>query len=99
MNKIKIMLSAVAVIAIVGGSLAFKASKFSRANVYCSTFGQQQNLCDKVNFTTDNEISSSDNPCSGGLFYTASDCPSTTVFTTVSDGGAHTVQKVKSQAE
>ena len=36
MKKAKIMLSAIAVFAIVGGALAFKAQKFGAANIYCA---------------------------------------------------------------
>jgi hypothetical protein len=37
MKKAKIMLLAIAVIATVGGALAFKAKKFADKNVYCAT--------------------------------------------------------------
>jgi len=38
MKRVKIMLSAIAVLAVVGGALAFKAQKFAHKNVFCSTF-------------------------------------------------------------
>jgi hypothetical protein len=37
MKKAKIMLSAIAIFAVVGGALAFKAAKFNSKHVYCST--------------------------------------------------------------
>lgn len=36
MKKAKIMLTAIAVFAVIGGALAFKAAKFGSKHVYCS---------------------------------------------------------------
>jgi len=49
MKKAKIMLSAIAVLALVGGALAFKAAKTSRFSYYvCNTAGQL-NQCQLTN--------------------------------------------------
>ena len=98
MNKVKFMLSAVAVIAIVGGALAFKASKQGNANVFCNTFGSPR-PCQKVLFTTDNSTSPSDNPCSGGVYFTQSDCQSPAITTNDEDPGTLTIQPVKAVTE
>ena len=85
MKKIKIMLSAVVVLAAVGGALAFKATKFSNANVYCSTF-QGSKPCKKQTpsyQTTQPTGQSAINfdPCgSDPNYYTESAC--NTTFTT-----------------
>jgi len=84
------MLTAIAVLAVVGGALAFKAKTFSDANVYCSTFASP-NTCQKVLFTTTTSGTTED-PCTGDFFYKAATCPITTSFTTVGTGAI----KVKS---
>ncbi len=95
MNKVKFMLSAIAVTAIVGGALAFKASKLPLANVYCSI----DQVCTKVKFTTDNNVTQTANPCNGDYFYTTTTCPITTSFTTVDDPTPVPVRKVKAVIE
>jgi hypothetical protein len=46
MKKAKIMLSAIAVLAIVGGTLAFKASSFAPTKLYtCTTVNAQPSTC------------------------------------------------------
>lgn len=64
MKKVKIMLTAITVFAVVGGALAFKAAKFTAANVYCSTFASP-NTCQKQTpsfQTTVNGVAQND-PC------------------------------------
>ena len=51
MKRAKIMLIAIAVVATVGGALAFKAQKFSLQNIYCL---KASGICTQVAFKTTN---------------------------------------------
>lgn len=80
MKKAKIMLTSIAVLAVVGGALAFKVK--ADANVYCKISG----VCTKVAYTTQgyNQIprpATTTNPCPDeDFFYTDPACPVTTSF-------------------
>src|SRR5688572_22485127 len=53
MKRAKIMLIAIAVIATVGGALAFKAQKFADKNVYCATLDLVGNIyCTLTDYKT-----------------------------------------------
>jgi hypothetical protein len=70
MKKVKMLLSAAAVIAIVSSALAFKVHD---ANVYCPD-PSNENFCTRqVNFqTTANDLGSTTDPCgNGGTFETS----------------------------
>jgi hypothetical protein len=55
MKRVKIMLSAITVLAVVGGALAFKAQRFSPSAVFCSALDEQgQRICDFAGFQTVN---------------------------------------------
>lgn len=87
MKKVRIMLTAITVFAIVGGALAFKAKKFVTPNVYCSTFtGPTCQLASPNLQTTIVAGAPARNPCSGGFYFTTNTCPITTSFTTVGTG-------------
>lgn len=88
MKRAKIMLLAIAIIAGVGGALAFKAQKFSKKNIYCST--NVGSRCVTVTFQTTpiDDVIPVTTPCStyhelvGGngtpsttQYYTTSTCP------------------------
>lgn len=74
MKRVKIMLTSVAVLAVVGGALAFKANKFIAANVYCSTF-QQGCLKQTPSYqTTQNGSAIAFEPCGANSFYTEAGC-------------------------
>lgn len=51
MKRIKIMLTAITVLAIVGGALAFKAQKFSMKRI-CSGDGPEKENCQNLTSTT-----------------------------------------------
>lgn len=85
MKRAKIMLTAIVVLAGVGGALAFKAQKFSQANIYCKFAGDQ--TCKKVNYTTQFvfDALSTTNPCKGAettSTYTTSLCGTPLATTT-----------------
>lgn len=65
MKKAKLMLTAIAVLAVVGGALAFKAKTFGQGNVFCKfTDG-----CALVDYTT-GQVSgaeTTDNPCAAAI--------------------------------
>jgi hypothetical protein len=72
MKRIKIMLSAIAVLAIVGGAFAFKAQKFTATAVYCSALDAQQNpTCTLPGFQRANNglTPTSTIPCGAGVQY------------------------------
>jgi len=51
MKRGKIMLIAIAVVATVGGALAFKAQRFAHKNIYCATINAQgQITCSSTDF-------------------------------------------------
>jgi type II secretory pathway pseudopilin PulG len=55
MKRAKIMLLAIAVVATVGGALAFKAQRFIDKNVYCATKNAQNVIyCTSTSFKTTN---------------------------------------------
>ena len=55
MKKTKIMLIAIAVVATVGGALAFKAQRIIHKNVFCAKLNpQQQIVCSTTDFKTTN---------------------------------------------
>jgi hypothetical protein len=92
MKKARIMLSVVAVIAIVGTALAFKVAKFDDANIFCSTF-TSGDACQKVLFKVTTGVNESNNPCgSNQEFFEESGCE--TSYTTVAGSGA-IVTKIK----
>jgi len=88
MKKAKIMLSAIAVIAVVGGTVAFKVK--SSANVWCKEkIGTPQVTCTIKDYTTQFVIGAdfTNNPCpEEAVFYTENLCntihPETTVYVT-----------------
>lgn len=73
MKKAKIMLTAIAVIAVIGGILAFKAKSF--ANVYCK-FPGGAITCQKVAYTTAFRLGiTTTDPCiHEDAFYTEDTC-------------------------
>jgi len=73
MKRAKIMLSAIAVLAVVGGALAFTAK--TQANVFCKFPGQTP-LCQKVLYATNvSGINTTTDPCPNeGVFYTENKC-------------------------
>lgn len=83
MKKVKIMLTAIIVLAVVGGTLAFKAQKFTKS-IYCTT--STDSFCRNLVNATINEIDGqgvlsdpwrcTDAANSGDVV-----CPETTVFT------------------
>ena len=86
MKKVKVMLAFVAVFATVGAALAFKASKFNDANIYCSTF-TSGDACQKVLFKTTTGANVSEDPCGESQeFFKEAAC--NTSYTTVAGGGA-----------
>lgn len=81
MKKAKIMLTAICVLAVVGGALAFKAK--SRANVYCLI--PETGICYQVAFTTLKPFLpgiSTINPCPDQtVFYSGNNCATTYIET------------------
>lgn len=85
MKKVKIMLTAITVFAVVSGALAFKAQRFGLKNVYCRV----SSACEIKEFqTTDNGQASVTNPCGGTIttYYTTnignSNCSNSSFKTT-----------------
>jgi hypothetical protein len=79
MKKAKLVLSAIAVFAVIGGAFAFKAS-FAQKNVWCKTSGSclitSYRTLPIAGAVTTNQ------PCAGtNVFYTASNCPATVAGT------------------
>jgi uncharacterized protein YxeA len=77
MKKAKIMLTSIAVLAVVGGALAFKATKFGQGNVFCK-FAQSPN-CRLTDYTTDFYAgqATTTNPCTASgqtVYYTENAC-------------------------
>lgn len=81
MKRAKIMLLAIAVIATVGGVLAFKAQKFGSANVYCTSTCP---AASKVLFTTGfiQAAATTTEPCGNAPFYTSAPGVACTTITT-----------------
>ncbi|WP_205514599.1 hypothetical protein [Longitalea arenae] len=83
MKKVKIMLTAVTIVAAVGGALAFKAQKFGAANAYCKS---QSGACNKVIYQTtprDGFNPIAFDPCANTtVYYLNPTCPVTTTFST-----------------
>lgn len=89
MKKAKIMLLAIAIIATVGGVLAFKAQKFADRNVYCATFKEGGGItCALTSYKTTPDLIPTTIPCKTwheavfGLnavtttsYYTTTTCP------------------------
>lgn len=84
MKRAKIMLIAIAVIATVGGALAFNAQKYTRQTVYCATKDANNIIyCTNTIFKTTNVAPSFTTPCSTwhalvgantSSYYTTSTC-------------------------
>jgi hypothetical protein len=76
MRKGKIVLTAVAFFAVVGGALAFKASRATLQLYYLTTNAQQQTVCIAVpNRTTTDAVSGTVAVPGGGIgWYTTSKC-------------------------
>lgn len=53
MKKARIILSAVTVLTVVGGALAFKPAKFSDRSVYCPISTSEANKCPLQDFSKD----------------------------------------------
>ena len=73
MKRAKIMLTAIAVLAVVGGALAFKAKTFDHASIYC----KNGNACNIVQFTFTKPTpvtTPSNDPCAQTYFYSESGC-------------------------
>lgn len=83
MKRAKIMLTAICVLAVVGGALAFKVK--SQANVFCLT--PSTGACDKIAFTTikpnvNPPAATTTNPCPNEtVFYTENGCQTTFIET------------------
>src|SRR5688500_2938065 len=89
MKRAKIMLLAIAVIATVGGALAFKAQRFSHQNVYCATTAGGNLTCitTDVPFKITNQSPSFSTPCS--TWHAALGITTTSYYTTTGPvGGA-----------
>ena len=73
MKKVRMIVSAVAVFAVVGSALAFKAKSFGEGNVFCSS-----NACTNQPLTSTIAINDPSgaitDPCSGGDVFIAGDC-------------------------
>ena len=90
MKRAKIMLTSIAILAVVGGALAFKAKTFGAGNVYCKF--DNSGICDLVDYTTTyqgQQPASTTNPCKDALTtstFTTETCgiaqPTTTVYVT-----------------
>jgi hypothetical protein len=88
MKRVKLMLSAFAILAIVGSALAFKAKTFTAPTVFCLATGTVSGVCPSglVNYVVDvnGDVT---NPCSGTLVphvYNGTSCvntPANTTFT------------------
>ena len=77
MKKAKIMLMAIAVLAVVGGALAFKTAKFHVRNVFATTPNGVCTTAPYVSAAFPGAITTT------GTFYTTSTCPASGVITTV----------------
>ena len=79
MKKIKIMLAAIAVLAVVGGALAFKAKKGKV--VYCTTVNEPVKCTFPLDNYTTEFVNTTDKildiECSD---VTTSECPATTIY-------------------
>jgi len=76
MKKARIMLTSIAVLAVVGGALAFKVK--ADANVFCKIHkGTPQEICQKQLYRTDNYLPFPQVPAT-----TIDPCPEETVFYT-----------------
>jgi len=65
MKKVRFMLTAFAVIALVGAALAFKANKFTHAAIFCETSAVCADA-DLINYVVTASGGSSTNPCPSG---------------------------------
>lgn len=87
MNKAKIMLLVIAIMVGVGGGLAFKAQKYHRNNVFCST--NVGTSCIRTNFQTTplDDVMPVTTPCHTYHGIVAGDpvTPSTTQYYTTSN--------------
>jgi hypothetical protein len=76
MKAAKIMLTSIAVLAVVGGALAFKAK--SQSNIFCKIRpGQPTQICEQRLYKTtfQNNVATTNNPCPDEtLMYTAAGC-------------------------
>jgi hypothetical protein len=83
MKRAKMMLTALAVFAVVGGALAFNAKKFGQANVFCKI----DNVCQPQIWTTTNAdplARTTNDPClQEAVFYTDNTCSTPIAETTV----------------
>ena len=79
MKKIKIMLTAITVLAVVGGALAFKAKTISERNVYCY-LPNETVTCQLKQFKTQENGDPVFDICAGDFFYTTNTCPDATKF-------------------
>jgi len=89
MKRAKILLSAIAILAVVGGALAFKAQRFTPGPVFCATIQNEQITCTaqapQVLYTTiQNNRPSTTAPCLSP-FLTSITC--TTTNTNVTAAG------------
>ncbi|MBO9204616.1 MULTISPECIES: hypothetical protein [Niastella] len=88
MKRAKIMLLAIAVIATVGGALAFKAQRFAFQNVYCATQPAGGALtCTTIGvpFSTTNVSPSFTTPCK--TWHAALGITTTSYYTTTGQSG------------
>jgi len=92
MKKAKLMLTAITVVAVVSGALAFKAKTFQFANVYCGTTTDVCSIpADKVAFQYVGTSGTVSNPCTTGqaYYYDGATCNpeenSATIFQTSAD--------------
>lgn len=83
MKRVKIMLTAVTVLAVVGGALAFKAQKFTPSAVYC----KPSSTCNFANFQRDliSGAVTTTQPCGTNIkYYSEPNCVTQITPTTTS---------------
>ena len=84
MKRVKIMLTALAVLTVVGGALAFKAKKVGQYTLYCTNAADKSCPTPSINVRltlTDDDINGTATFCSDAP-HTGNDCPATFITDT-----------------